>query len=152
MIRSIGLKSVGALLALLLVSCSQEGVLSEQEYHETASKAMEDKYYDVAIHHYQKLLEEYPFSDYSEESQLKIGQAQYLNKQYAESIASFQDFQRMEARYPGIKERLCEADGRVRRFVNIYVNGDDIRFLANLETAVANNDEVSIVPAIAGGR
>jgi len=58
----------------------------------------------------------------------------------------------MEARYPGIKERLCEADGRVRRFVNIYVNGDDIRFLANLETAVANNDEVSIVPAIAGGR
>ncbi len=58
----------------------------------------------------------------------------------------------METRYPGIKERLCEADGRVRRFVNIYVNGDDIRFLANLETAVASNDEVSIVPAIAGGR
>jgi len=58
----------------------------------------------------------------------------------------------MEARYPGIKERLCEADGRVRRFVNIYVNGDDIRFLANLETSVATNDEVSIVPAIAGGR
>jgi len=70
-------------------------VLSEQEYHETATKAMDDKYYDVAIHHYQKLLEEYPFSDYSEEAQLKIGQAQYLNKQYAESIASFQDFQRM---------------------------------------------------------
>jgi sulfur-carrier protein len=57
----------------------------------------------------------------------------------------------MESRYPGIKERLCEPDGRVRRFVNIYVNGDDIRFLKNLDTAVASNDEVSIVPAIAGG-
>jgi molybdopterin synthase sulfur carrier subunit len=57
----------------------------------------------------------------------------------------------MEAHYPGIKERLCEADGKVRRFVNIYVNGDDIRFLQNLETAVKETDEVSIVPAIAGG-
>ena len=57
----------------------------------------------------------------------------------------------MESHYPGIKERLCEADGRVRRFVNIYVNGDDIRFLANLDTAVKEGDEVSIVPAIAGG-
>ena len=57
----------------------------------------------------------------------------------------------MESHFPGIRERLCEADGRVRRFVNIYVNGDDIRFLANLETAVKENDEVSIVPAIAGG-
>jgi molybdopterin synthase sulfur carrier subunit len=58
----------------------------------------------------------------------------------------------MEKHYPGIKERLCEPDGKVRRFVNIYVNGDDIRFLQNLETAVKDNDEVSIVPAIAGGR
>jgi molybdopterin synthase sulfur carrier subunit len=57
----------------------------------------------------------------------------------------------MESHYPGIKERLCEADGRVRRFVNIYVNGDDIRFLSNLDTAVKDGDEVSIVPAIAGG-
>jgi len=57
----------------------------------------------------------------------------------------------MDGRFPGIRERLCEADGRVRRFVNIYVNGDDIRFLANLDTAVQDNDEVSIVPAIAGG-
>jgi len=100
--RSAGLKSVGALLALLSVSCSQETVLSEQEYHETATKAMDDKVYDVAIHHYQKLLEEYPFSDYSEEAQLKIGQAQYLNKQYAESIASFQDFQRMHPTNPNL--------------------------------------------------
>lgn len=57
----------------------------------------------------------------------------------------------MESRYPGIKERLCEADGKVRRFVNIYVNGDDIRFLQHLDTAVKDGDEVSIVPAIAGG-
>jgi sulfur-carrier protein len=57
----------------------------------------------------------------------------------------------MEKRYPGIKERLCDGDGKVRRFVNIYVNGDDIRFLSNLETAVKESDEVSIVPAIAGG-
>lgn len=57
----------------------------------------------------------------------------------------------MDSRFPGIRERLCEADGRVRRFVNIYVNGDDIRFLQNLETAVKESDELSIVPAIAGG-
>jgi molybdopterin synthase sulfur carrier subunit len=58
----------------------------------------------------------------------------------------------IEKRHPGIRERICDADGSVRRFVNIYVNGDDIRFLANLDTAVKDADEVSIVPAIAGGR
>ncbi|HVN88124.1 MAG TPA: ubiquitin-like small modifier protein 1 [Candidatus Binatia bacterium] len=57
----------------------------------------------------------------------------------------------LESRHPGIKERLCDEDGRVRRFVNIYVNGDDIRFLSHLDTAVKDGDEVSIVPAIAGG-
>ena len=57
----------------------------------------------------------------------------------------------LENRHPGIRERLCDADGKVRRFVNIYVNGDDIRFLANLDTALKDGDEVSIVPAIAGG-
>ena len=57
----------------------------------------------------------------------------------------------LEKKHPGIKERLCDEEGRVRRFVNIYVNGDDIRFLNNLETAVKDGDEVSIVPAIAGG-
>jgi molybdopterin synthase sulfur carrier subunit len=58
----------------------------------------------------------------------------------------------LERQYPGIKERLCDEEGRVRRFVNVYVNGDDIRFLNNLETAVKDGDEVSIVPAIAGGK
>jgi molybdopterin synthase sulfur carrier subunit len=57
----------------------------------------------------------------------------------------------LERQFSGIKERLCDEEGRVRRFVNIYVNGDDIRFLNNLETSVKDGDELSIVPAIAGG-
>jgi molybdopterin synthase sulfur carrier subunit len=57
----------------------------------------------------------------------------------------------LEAKYPGIGERLLDAQGNVRRFVNIYVNGEDIRFLQEKATAVKQGDEVSIVPAIAGG-
>lgn len=57
----------------------------------------------------------------------------------------------LERNHPGIKERICDEEGKVRRFVNIFVNGDDIRFLDNLDTAVKDGDEVSIVPAIAGG-
>jgi molybdopterin synthase sulfur carrier subunit len=57
----------------------------------------------------------------------------------------------LEHNYPGIKERICDETGKVRRFVNVYVNGDDIRFLQNLETAVQDGDNISIVPAIAGG-
>ncbi len=57
----------------------------------------------------------------------------------------------LNRQHPGIKERICDDDGKVRRFVNIYVNGDDIRFLKNLESPVKDGDEVSIVPAIAGG-
>jgi len=57
----------------------------------------------------------------------------------------------LERQYPGIKERICDEAGQVRRFVNIYVNGDDIRFLQNLETSLKEGDELSIVPAIAGG-
>ncbi len=58
----------------------------------------------------------------------------------------------LEKNYPGIKERICDESGKVRRFVNVYVNGDDIRFLQNLETALKEGDNISIVPAIAGGR
>lgn len=57
----------------------------------------------------------------------------------------------LERQFAGIKERLCDEEGRVRRFVNLYLNGDDIRFLSNLETAAKDGDELSIVPAIAGG-
>jgi molybdopterin synthase sulfur carrier subunit len=57
----------------------------------------------------------------------------------------------LERQFPGIKERICDEEGKVRRFVNLYVNGDDIRFLTELSTPVKDGDEVSIVPAIAGG-
>lgn len=58
----------------------------------------------------------------------------------------------LDVRYPGIKARICEADGSVKRFVNLFVNGEDIRFLGNLDTPLKAGDELSIVPAIAGGR
>lgn len=53
--------------------------------------------------------------------------------------------------HPGIKDRLCDETGELRRFVNIYVNEEDIRFLKGKETSLKDGDEVSIVPAIAGG-
>src|ERR1041384_5716010 len=58
----------------------------------------------------------------------------------------------LEAQYPGIKERICDDNGQVRRFVNIFANDEDIRFLQNLETPVKDTDEISFVPPIAGGR
>jgi len=57
----------------------------------------------------------------------------------------------LERNFPGIKERICDESGKIRRFVNVYVNGDDIRFLQNLETSLKEGDSISIVPAIAGG-
>jgi molybdopterin synthase sulfur carrier subunit len=57
----------------------------------------------------------------------------------------------LESRYPGIQERLLDDNGEVRRFVNVYVNEEDIRFLNNQATALKDGDEVSIIPAIAGG-
>ena len=57
----------------------------------------------------------------------------------------------LERKFPGMKERICDETGKIRRFVNVYVNGDDIRFLQNLETALKEGDNISIVPAIAGG-
>ncbi len=57
----------------------------------------------------------------------------------------------LEEQYPGLKERLCDEAGELRRFVNVYVNGEDVRFLSGLETALKAEDEVSIVPAVAGG-
>ena len=57
----------------------------------------------------------------------------------------------LEGQYPGLKERLCDETGQLRRFVNVYVNGEDVRFLDNLNTKLGASDEVSIVPAVAGG-
>jgi molybdopterin synthase sulfur carrier subunit len=57
----------------------------------------------------------------------------------------------LQKRFPGIKERLVDETGAIRRFVNVYVNEEDIRFLQNQETALKEGDEISIIPAIAGG-
>jgi len=58
----------------------------------------------------------------------------------------------LEKRHPGMRERLLDDKGDIRRFVNIYLNGDDIRFLQALNSKVKDGDDISIVPAIAGGR
>lgn len=57
----------------------------------------------------------------------------------------------LEKEYPGLKDRLCEKDGKLRRFVNLYINDEDIRFLQGEKTTLKSGDEVSIIPAIAGG-
>jgi sulfur-carrier protein len=72
-------------------------------------------------------------------------EVQAAGKSVGEMIAD------LEKQYPGIKERICDESGSVRRFVNIFVKDEDIRFLQNLETPLGEKDEVSIVPAIAGG-
>ncbi|MBM3264176.1 MAG: MoaD/ThiS family protein [candidate division Zixibacteria bacterium] len=60
--------------------------------------------------------------------------------------------QNMDASYPGIRERICDDSGSVKRFINIYVNEEDIRFLQGTATQVKDGDRIAIVPAIAGGR
>ncbi|HBE18880.1 MAG TPA: molybdopterin synthase sulfur carrier subunit [Cyanobacteria bacterium UBA11149] len=57
----------------------------------------------------------------------------------------------LDKTYPGIKGRLCDDEGKPRRFLNFYVNSEDIRFLEGINTALQDGDEVSIVPAVAGG-
>lgn len=57
----------------------------------------------------------------------------------------------LDKSFPGLTERICDEQGNVRRFVNIFVNDEDIRFLQEKATAVKDGDEISIVPAIAGG-
>ena len=59
--------------------------------------------------------------------------------------------QALEGRYPGLQARLCDENGKLRRFLNLYVNSEDIRFLDNQATVLSDGDEVSIVPAVAGG-
>ncbi|MEB3325747.1 MAG: MoaD/ThiS family protein [Cyanobacteriota bacterium] len=57
----------------------------------------------------------------------------------------------LDTDFPGIRARLCDEQGKLRRFLNFYVNSEDIRFLDNEATALSEGDEVSIVPAVAGG-
>lgn len=80
---------------------------------------------------------------------------QKLTKDQAEIDVSAKNVKELldnlERQFPGIKGRLCDESGRVRRFVNIYLNEEDIRFLKQEATPLKDGDEVSIVPAIAGG-
>jgi molybdopterin synthase sulfur carrier subunit len=57
----------------------------------------------------------------------------------------------LDAAYPGIGERLFDGDGQIKRFINVFVNEDEIRTLQGADTPVASGDKVSIVPAMAGG-
>ncbi len=57
----------------------------------------------------------------------------------------------LENNYAGIKERICEQNSQIRRFVNVYLNDEDIRFLDNINSSVKDGDTISIIPAIAGG-
>jgi sulfur-carrier protein len=57
----------------------------------------------------------------------------------------------LDQAFPGLKERICDEQGQVRRFVNVFLNDEDIRFLEEGATPVKETDEISIVPAIAGG-
>ena len=59
--------------------------------------------------------------------------------------------ERLEDRYPGFQSKVCDDSGQLRRFINVYVDGEDVRFLDGLSTQVPDGAEVSIVPAIAGG-
>ncbi|MCX8214635.1 MAG: MoaD/ThiS family protein [SAR202 cluster bacterium] len=57
----------------------------------------------------------------------------------------------LESQFTGIKDRLCDEAGELRNFVNIYINGEDVRFLNGLKTDTSDGDEISVVPAVAGG-
>jgi sulfur-carrier protein len=80
---------------------------------------------------------------------------QRLTQNQAEVVVEGSDIGEMisnlEAKFPGVKARLCDENGALRRFVNIYINEEDIRFLKGEATPLKDGDEVSIVPAIAGG-
>lgn len=69
----------------------------------------------------------------------------------ANGATVLQCIQALEAAHPGIRERLLDDGGDLRRFVNVFVNGDDVRFLSGLNTPMKDGDEMSIVPQMAGG-
>jgi|TARA_B100000959_G_C14883895_1_gene583757 molybdopterin synthase sulfur carrier subunit len=57
----------------------------------------------------------------------------------------------LEKHFPGMEKRLCDDEGNLRNFVNVYINGEDVRFLNGIDTALKDGDEISLVPAVAGG-
>ena len=69
----------------------------------------------------------------------------------AEGETIFDIINNLESQFNGIRDRICEESGSPRRFINIYINEEDIRFLEGEKTAVKDGDEISIIPAIAGG-
>jgi len=74
-----------------------------------------------------------------------------LDTVHAEGSTISEVIDNLNLQFPGIKERLADDQGNLRRFVNIYINGEDVRFLEDKATPVKDGDEISIVPAIAGG-
>ena len=74
-----------------------------------------------------------------------------LSKVSGEGSTLVQLVANLEGSYPGMKERVLDESGQLRRFVNIYVNGEDVRFTDGLSTSLKDGDEISIVPAVAGG-
>ena len=74
-----------------------------------------------------------------------------LDKVQTEAADLTELIQKLDTDYPGFKARLLDDAGELRYFVNIYVNGEDVRFLKGLQTSITSGDEVSIVPAVAGG-
>ena len=79
----------------------------------------------------------------------KLTKEQDIVQGSGETLAEMID--KLEGEFPGLKDRLCDEDGELRRFVNVYVNGEDVRFQDGLSTRLADGAEVSIVPAVAGG-
>ena len=79
---------------------------------------------------------------------LTKGSAEVQTK--AETVADL--VESLEGQFPGFRERLVDESGELRRFINVYVNEEDVRFLQGKSTALKEGDQVSIVPAIAGGR
>ena len=74
-----------------------------------------------------------------------------LSEVTAEGATISEILNNLESQFAGIKERICDENGAPRRFINIYLNEEDIRFLDGESTAVKDGDEISIIPAIAGG-
>ena len=83
-------------------------------------------------------------------SQLRA-QTNNLDEIEIEAATVREALQKLTNAYPGLKERIYDQDGKLRRYVNIYLGDEDIRFLDFLDTEIKENAEISLVPAIAGG-